>query len=167
MVTSEPTKKNYVAGESFDKTGMVIVAKYSDGTTKTITDYTYAPTGALKKSDKIITISYTDGGITKTMTVPITVTEQDSNGNNNGTQYPGLNSSMFQIVDGNNTNGGNSENESGSNGSGMQNNGDATISGGNLAYAGLENNIVFMVISVIVVITIVSYVSYRRYREIK
>ena len=45
---------------------MKVVAKYSDGTQKVITNYTYSPTGALTENDKKIIITYLEGNIEKT-----------------------------------------------------------------------------------------------------
>ena len=36
-ITTPPTKTEYVAGEKFDPTGMVVTAKYDDETEKTLT----------------------------------------------------------------------------------------------------------------------------------
>ena len=72
-VKTAPTKVTYTEGESFDKTGMVIEATYSDSSKKDVTGYTYTPTGALTTSDTTITISYTEGSETKTCTQAITV----------------------------------------------------------------------------------------------
>lgn len=72
-VTKAPTKTTYTEGEKFDKTGMVVTAEYSDGTSKEITNYTYTPSETLKATDKKITISYTEGEITKTVQHDITV----------------------------------------------------------------------------------------------
>ena len=72
-VKTAPTKLIYNEGESFDKTGMVIEATYSDSSKKEVTGYTYAPTAALTTSDTTITISYSEGSETKTCTQTITV----------------------------------------------------------------------------------------------
>ena len=72
-VKTAPDKVDYTEGESFDKTGMVIEATYSDSSKKDVTTYTYTPTGALTTSDTTITISYTEGGVTETCTQAITV----------------------------------------------------------------------------------------------
>ena len=72
-VKTAPTKLIYNEGESFDKTGMVIEATYSDSSKKDVTGYTYTPTAALTTSDTTITISYTEGSETKTCTQTITV----------------------------------------------------------------------------------------------
>jgi roadblock/LC7 domain-containing protein len=41
VVTTQPDKKIYVAGEVFDPTGMVVTANYNDGTSVVIDDYTF------------------------------------------------------------------------------------------------------------------------------
>lgn len=72
-VASDPTKMLYVAGEKFDPSGMVVNATYSDNSTKELKDgeYTYSPTGTLTENNTNITISYTDGGITRETVYPI------------------------------------------------------------------------------------------------
>lgn len=72
-VSKVPTKTEYKAGEKFDVAGMEITAKYSDGTSKKVTEFTYSPSGELKTTDKKVTISYKDGDITKTVEQTITV----------------------------------------------------------------------------------------------
>lgn len=76
QVKSEPTKTTYIAGETFDSTGMVITAVYDDESTKDLqtTDWTFSPDGALTTSTRTITISYTEGEVTKTVRQAITVT---------------------------------------------------------------------------------------------
>lgn len=63
----------YRAGEFFDKTGMVVVASFDDGSSKAIRGYTYTPTSALGKNNTTITVSYTKKGITKTATLTIVI----------------------------------------------------------------------------------------------
>lgn len=72
-VTSGPTKTSYTEGETFDPAGIVITATYGDGTTAPVTGFTFAPSGALKVSDTMVTISYTEGDVTRSATVAITV----------------------------------------------------------------------------------------------
>ncbi len=69
-VTTPPAKTEYVAGESFDETGMVVTAAYSDGTSEAVTGYTVDKT-TLSVGDTSVTISY-EG---KTCIQEITVTE--------------------------------------------------------------------------------------------
>ena len=66
-----PNKTQYSVGEIFDATGMVVKAKYLDGTEKEITDYKITKTESLKIGDTTITIEYE--GITSN--VDITVKE--------------------------------------------------------------------------------------------
>lgn len=72
-ITTPPDKTEYMDGESFDPTGMVVTATYNDGSTAEITDYTFEPSGALTSDDTEITITYTENGVTVTVTVSITV----------------------------------------------------------------------------------------------
>ena len=72
-VKTAPNKTAYYIGESFDATGMVIEATMSNGTKKTVTGWTYTPSGALGLSNTTITITYAEGGVSKTCTQAITV----------------------------------------------------------------------------------------------
>ena len=72
-ITNPPTKTAYKYGESFTPAGMVVAARYTDGQSRAVTGYTYSPSGALKLSDTTITVSYTEGDVTKTTTQAITV----------------------------------------------------------------------------------------------
>lgn len=74
-VTTQPTKTIYSEGESFSKDGMVVTATYKNGYKEPVDFYTCTPSTsvALTTSDKSITISYEEGGITATTTLPITV----------------------------------------------------------------------------------------------
>lgn len=73
-ITQPPTKVTYTSGQSFESTGMVVTATYSDGTTAAVTGYSVTPSGALATSDTTVTVSYTEGTVTKTATQAITVT---------------------------------------------------------------------------------------------
>lgn len=72
-ISNPPTKTAYKYGEVFSPAGMAVMARYTDGQSRTVTGYTYSPTGALKLSDTTITVSYTEGDVTKTTTQAITV----------------------------------------------------------------------------------------------
>ena len=72
-ITTAPAKTVYQEGEIFDPTGMVVTATYDDGSTATVTDYTYSPSGALTESDVQVIICYTEDGVTKQAVQPITV----------------------------------------------------------------------------------------------
>jgi hypothetical protein len=70
-VTTAPTKTAYTAGQAFDPTGMVITATYADSTAAVVTGYTYAPT--VINASGNVTITYVEGGVTKTATQAVTV----------------------------------------------------------------------------------------------
>ena len=72
-VTTEPSKKAYKYGETFNPAGMVVTAYYTDDQSRAVTGYTYSPTGTLDMDDTTITISYTEGSVTKQTTQAITV----------------------------------------------------------------------------------------------
>ena len=72
-VTNGPVKTVYTEGESFDSTGMTVTANYSDGSKKPVTGYTVTPSGALTVNDSSVTVTYTEGGITRTAVQKITV----------------------------------------------------------------------------------------------
>ena len=65
----------YTAGEQFNKAGMVITAAYDDGSTKDVqpTHFQFTPVDPLTVNNKEVTISYTEGNVTKTAKQSITV----------------------------------------------------------------------------------------------
>lgn len=74
-ITTPPTKTAYKVGETFDSTGMVVTAAYSNGATLIATGYIVSPDRPLTVSDTEITVRYTEGGVTKTAAQAITVTK--------------------------------------------------------------------------------------------
>lgn len=68
-ISTPPTKTSYIVGEDFDKTGMVVKAKYSDGNSEIITDYTITDGTKLKLDQKSVTISYNGKTVTQAITV--------------------------------------------------------------------------------------------------
>ena len=82
-ITTPPTKTKYTEGEKFSTAGIKVTAKYSDGTSKEITNYTFSPNTTLKTTDKTIIITYTEGKVTKTAEQVITVTKKETGDNNN------------------------------------------------------------------------------------
>ena len=72
-VETQPTKTAYTEGENFDKSGMKVMARYSDGSTKEVTNYTIVGGENLTTDVTSVTIQYTEDGITKTTTQAITV----------------------------------------------------------------------------------------------
>lgn len=153
-VGTPPTKTSYIAGETFDTTGMIIKATYSDGSAEIITDYTYSPSGALKTTDTRIVVSYNG----QTVNIPITVQSATNPGTTDpgSTEYPDLNSSMFNIT---------VKDPNGSGGTKV-NLGDGTTAKGDLAYTGLEDTILPIGICITIAVITVSYVSYRKYKDI-
>ena len=73
-VTTLPSKLEYVVGEIFDATGMIVTAICQDGSSREITGYTYSD-NTLNLDDTSVEISYTENGQTFTTTIAITVTE--------------------------------------------------------------------------------------------
>ena len=71
-ITKEPNKKVYKSGESFDPTGMVVTAGYGYGLTSDVTGYIVTPQ-ILTDGVTEVTITYTEGRITKTASVAVTV----------------------------------------------------------------------------------------------
>lgn len=70
IVTTAPTKKTYVYGDTFDPTGMVVTATYASGGTKTLNsnDYTIGYTNGgshFAVGETSVTLSYIDSGINK------------------------------------------------------------------------------------------------------
>ncbi|MBR5272933.1 MAG: SH3 domain-containing protein [Clostridia bacterium] len=78
-VTAPPSKTEYYTGESLNVTGLVLTAKYSDGSEETVTVFTYSPTTFTVIGETTVTISY--GGLSATFAVnvlPAIVTEYDN-----------------------------------------------------------------------------------------
>ena len=82
-VTTKPSRTSYFSGERFSTAGMVVTAYYTDGSSATVNGYTYSPNGALAAGNTTITISYAEGGVTKTTTQAITVTTISTTLNSN------------------------------------------------------------------------------------
>lgn len=71
-ITKAPNKTNYVVGQNFDKTGMVVTGTYQDNSTQEIIDYTIENGINLTKEQTSVTIKF-EG---KTTTQEITVEEK-------------------------------------------------------------------------------------------
>lgn len=78
VTAGQNTKLSYVEGESFDETGVSVLAYYSDETSKNVNNFTFLPDGPLSVSDTQITFYYTENEVTKSDVLAITV-EQVSN----------------------------------------------------------------------------------------
>lgn len=82
-ITTPPNKTAYFSGETFNPAGMVVTAHYNDGSSAAVSGYTYSPSGALAAGNNTITVSYSEGGVTKTDTQAITVTTISNTLNSN------------------------------------------------------------------------------------
>ena len=71
-IATPPNKTVYKSGETFDPTGMVVVANYGEGLMANVTGYTVSPS-VLTDGVSEVVITYTEGRITKTATVVVTV----------------------------------------------------------------------------------------------
>ncbi|MCM1364536.1 MAG: bacterial Ig-like domain-containing protein, partial [Faecalibacterium sp.] len=72
IVTRNPNVTTYFAGEKFNKTGMIVAARYSDGSEEEISDYRISQTDELKLGVDTVYVIY---GLLKT-TVTITVLDK-------------------------------------------------------------------------------------------
>ena len=73
QITNPPKKVKYTTGEKFDTTGMIVTAKYTDGTKKEVSTYKVTNGNSLQLGQESVTISYTQDNITKTAIQNITV----------------------------------------------------------------------------------------------
>lgn len=75
-VTTPPAKTVYEYGDSFQSTGMIVTATYSDGASTAVSNYSISPTTFTSVGSQSVTISYTEHGVTKTSTTAVTVNEK-------------------------------------------------------------------------------------------
>lgn len=68
-ITTAPTKTTYNVGETFDPTGMVVTATYSDASTAVVDTYSYSPMSALTVADTEITVTVDGKSATQAITV--------------------------------------------------------------------------------------------------
>ena len=76
-ISDLPAKTEYVIGEQLDLTGLKIIAHYSDGTSKAITDYNVGMVNFNSVGVKKVTVYYTFGSVTKTAEFEITVSAKN------------------------------------------------------------------------------------------
>lgn len=72
-IGATPSKTTYYQGDTLDTTGLKVTAAYSDGTSKSLTSGFKTTADLSKPGTATVTVSYTDGGITKTATFKVTV----------------------------------------------------------------------------------------------
>ena len=68
-ITNPPSKTEYIVGQNFDKTGMIVAGIYQDGSTKQILDYTIENGTNLSEGQTSVTITYNGMSTTQTITV--------------------------------------------------------------------------------------------------
>ena len=73
QVTTAPTKIDYIEGQDFDKTDMVVTATYNNGKSNEVSNYKVTNGKNLQMGSTEVTISYTEDGITKLTSQSITV----------------------------------------------------------------------------------------------
>lgn len=69
-----PTEFN--TGDDFSSTGLIVTATYENSKTRTVTPTTITPPDMSTAGVKAVTVSYTEGGVTKSTTYNITITER-------------------------------------------------------------------------------------------
>ena len=72
-VTTKPNKLTYEYGDTLATAGMVVTASYSDSQTKAVTSYSCSPTTFSTVGNQVVTVSYTENGVTQTATFNVTV----------------------------------------------------------------------------------------------
>lgn len=73
-IAAVASKTEYEVGEKFDKSTLTVTATYSNGTSAVVTNYTTDAPEVISEAVKV-TVSYTEGGVTKTSAINITIKE--------------------------------------------------------------------------------------------
>ena len=95
-ITTQPTKRAYIDGESFSSSGATVTASYGADPTSATVSANWTPTGSMSaETGKTITASYTENLITKTATTTVnvygvTMQAQDEDGNAIAAGGPGV-----------------------------------------------------------------------------
>ncbi len=74
-ISNPPTNTTYTEGDNFDTTGMTVLAKYSDLSSKEITNYQVLDGDNLAFGQETVIISYTENGVTKEVKQAIIVNQ--------------------------------------------------------------------------------------------
>ena len=87
ITVTAPTKTEYAIGDELDLAGVVVTAKYSDGTEKVLAaeDYVVSAFDSSTAGEKMVTVSYTEDGVTKTAAFTVTVKESSGSSEDPGT----------------------------------------------------------------------------------
>ena len=75
-ITAECSVTEYYAGDDFDESSVTVTAHYSDGSSRTVAGWTVGSGEDLAAGTASVRVSYTEGGVTATADVAITVTER-------------------------------------------------------------------------------------------
>lgn len=73
QVTTNPSKTTYEYGDSLVTSGMIVQASYSDGATANVSGYTCTPTTFSTVGTQVVTVNYTENGVSQTTTFSVTV----------------------------------------------------------------------------------------------
>ena len=68
-ISTAPTKTSYMVGQSFNTSGMVVRATYSNGAKVATDRYTVSPSGSLTIDDTYVTISFNGFSVTQAISV--------------------------------------------------------------------------------------------------
>ena len=78
IIAKNPNKIEYIEGQNFDKTGMIVKAVYSNETSKKVENYEILGGENLEKGTINVKNSYTQNGVTKTIDQEITVKARET-----------------------------------------------------------------------------------------
>lgn len=84
-ITTPPAKTEYMAGDKFNPTGMVVTAVYEDGTSEPITNYIIFRGDKLVQGQADVTIQYDDGSGSSDVKVNLPITVNPYKGNHEHT----------------------------------------------------------------------------------
>ena len=74
-LNTDNVKKTFTVGETFNSTGLVVTAAYSNCSDKTVTPTSVTTPDLTAAGNKTVTVSYTENNVTETATYQISVTE--------------------------------------------------------------------------------------------
>ena len=78
VVQKMPTKTEYMSGENFNTSGMIVIARYNNGSIKEVSSYNIINGTSLTAEQTYVTLSYTELNVTKTVDVSIAVDARPS-----------------------------------------------------------------------------------------
>ena len=72
-ISSEPSKTSYYVGDTFSSSGLEVTAYYTNNSHKVVTPTSITSPNMSTAGNKTVTVTYTEGGVSKTDTFTITV----------------------------------------------------------------------------------------------